>query len=72
MPKAREHGQGALHWVPSRKMWRAVIDIGFDPATGRRLQKARMSKTKDGAVKKLKQMIRERESLGIGLDRSVR
>ncbi|GAA1661186.1 tyrosine-type recombinase/integrase [Microbacterium lacus] len=72
MPKAREHGQGALYWVPSRKMWRAVIDIGFDPATGRRLQKARMSKTKDGAVKKLNQMLREKESLGIVLDRSVR
>ena len=53
MPKSREHGQGALYWVESRKMWRAVVDVGFDPETGKRLQKARMSKTKDGAVKKL-------------------
>ena len=51
MPKAREHGQGALYWVESRGMWRAVVDAGFDPDKGARPQKARMSKTKDGAVK---------------------
>jgi hypothetical protein len=39
-------------------MWRAVIDVGFDPESGVRLQKARMSKTKDGAVKKLNLMLR--------------
>lgn len=72
MPKAREHGQGALYWVESRQMWRAVIDVGFDPQTGARLQKARMSKTKDGAVKKLNQMLRERDTLGLVLDRSTR
>lgn len=72
MPKARAHGQGALFWVESRGMWKAVIDVGFDPNTGARLQKGRMSKTKDGAVKKLNQMLRERDSLGIVLDRSVR
>ncbi|MCC2032601.1 tyrosine-type recombinase/integrase [Microbacterium allomyrinae] len=72
MPKAREHGQGALYWVETRKMWRAVVDVGFDPETGARLQKARMSKTKDGAVKKLNLMLRERDSLGMVLDRSTR
>lgn len=72
MPKSREHGQGALYWVESRKMWRAVVDVGFDPVTGARLQKARMSKTKDGAVKKLNTMLRERDSMGIVLDRSTR
>ena len=72
MPKSRGHGQGALYWVESRHMWRAVIDIGFDPETGKRLQKARMSKTKDGAVKKLNTLLRERESLGVVLDRSTR
>ncbi|MGC5172037.1 tyrosine-type recombinase/integrase [Microbacterium sp. DT81.1] len=53
-------------------MWRAVVDVGFDPETGNRLQKARMSKTKDGAVKKLNLMLRERDSIGIVLDRSTR
>ncbi|MFK4805083.1 hypothetical protein ACI3KX_04415 [Microbacterium sp. ZW CA_36] len=72
MPKSREHGQGALYWVESRKMWRAVVDVGFDPETGTRLQKARMSKTKDGAVKKLNLMLRERDSMGMVLDRSTR
>ncbi|KJL42282.1 tyrosine-type recombinase/integrase [Microbacterium trichothecenolyticum] len=72
MPKSREHGQGALYWVESRKMWRAVIDAGYDTETGNRLQKARMSKTKDGAVKKLNQMLRERDSIGVILDRSTR
>ena len=72
MPKSREHGQGALYWVESRNMWRAVVDVGFDPATGGRVQKARMSKTKDGAVKKLNTMLRERDALGMVLDRSTR
>lgn len=72
MPKSREHGQGALYWVESRKMWRAVLDVGFDDVTGKRLQKARMSKSKDEAVKKLNAMIRERDSLGTVLDRSTR
>ncbi|MGX5770375.1 tyrosine-type recombinase/integrase [Microbacterium trichothecenolyticum] len=72
MPKSREHGQGALYWVESRKMWRAVLDVGFDETTGKRLQKARMSKSKDEAVKKLNAMIRERDSLGMVMDRSTR
>lgn len=72
MPKSREHGQGALYWVESRKMWRAVLDVGFDETTGKRVQKARMSKSKDEAVKKLNQMIRERDSLGMVMDRSTR
>lgn len=72
MPKAREHGQGALYWMEARGLWRVVIDVGFDPDTGKRLQKARMSKTKDGAVKKLNQMLRERATMGMVLDRSAR
>lgn len=72
MPKARDHGQGALYWVASRGMWKAVLDVGFDPSTGKRLQKGLYSKTKDGAVKKLNTMLRERESLGRVLDRSTR
>jgi integrase len=72
MPKSREHGQGALYWVESRKMWRAVLDVGFDETTGKRVQKARMSKSKDEAVKKLNAMIRERDSLGMVMDRSTR
>ena len=72
MPKAREHGQGALFWVESRGLWKAVVDVGFDPETGARLQKGRMSKTKDGAVKKLNLMLRERDSIGMVLDRSTR
>jgi len=53
-------------------MWRAVIDDGFDPVTGKRLQKARMSRTKEGAVHKLNQMLRERETVGRVLDRNTR
>lgn len=53
-------------------MWKAVVDVGFDPETGARLQKGRMSKTKDGAVKKLNLMLRERDSIGMVLDRSTR
>lgn len=52
-------------------MWRAVLDVGFDETTGKRLQKARMSKSKDEAVKKLNAMIRECDSLGMVMDRST-
>jgi integrase len=72
MAKSREHGQGALYWVSSRGMWRAVVDNGYDPQTGKRLQKARMAKSKDEAIKKLNAMLRERETLGRVLDRSTR
>lgn len=72
MPKSREHGQGALYWVANRGLWRAVVDVGFSADTGKRLQKARMSRTKDGAVKKLNQMLRERDTIGVVLDRAVR
>lgn len=71
MPESREHGHGALYWVESRKMWHAVLAVGFDDVTGKRLQKARMSKSKDEAVQKLNAMIRERDSLGTVLDRST-
>lgn len=72
MPKSREHGQGALYWDPSKKLWRAVIDVGFDPRTGKRLQVARMAKSKEAVVKKLNAILRERETLGRVLDRSTR
>lgn len=72
MPKSREHGQGALYWDEPKKLWRAVVDVGFDDVTGKRLQKARTSRNKDEAVKKLNTMIRERDSLGTVLDRSTR
>lgn len=72
MPKSRDHGQGALYWDPSKKLWRAVIDVGFDPLTGKRLQVARMGKTKEAVVKKLNVILRKRDTLGRVLDRSVR
>lgn len=72
MPKSREHGQGALYWDASKKLWRAVIDVGFDPRTGKRLQVARAAKSKEAVVKKLNAIIRERETLGRVLDRSTR
>lgn len=71
-PKSREHGQGALYWDRSKSLWRAVIDVGYDPDTGRRLQVARTAKTKDAAMKKLNQILRERDSLGRVLNRSTR
>lgn len=72
MPKSRDHGQGALYWDAHREFWRAVVDVGFDPATGKRRQLARSSKSKDEAVKKLNAMLRERDTLGRVLDRSTR
>lgn len=72
MPKSRDHGQGALYWDASKKLWRAVIDVGFDPQTGKRLQVARTAKSKDVAVKKLNAILRERDTLGRVLDRSAR
>lgn len=72
MVKSREHGQGALYWDASKGLWRAVVDVGFDPRTGKRMQKARTSKSKDTAMKKLNAMIRERDTLGRVIDHSMR
>ncbi|WP_448256133.1 tyrosine-type recombinase/integrase [Microbacterium aurum] len=72
MVKSREHGQGALYWDVTKNAWRVVIDAGYDPKTGKRIQRARQSKTKDGAMRKLNQMLRERESMGRVLDRATR
>lgn len=72
MPKSREHGQGALFWVPQRNLWRAAIDDGFDPVTGKRRQRWRTSRSKEGAIQKLNEMLRERDALGHVLDRSTR
>ena len=72
MPKTREHGQGALYWVEGRKMWRAVVDARGDPATRKRHENAPMSKTRSGAIEKLDQLLRERDSLERTPDRTTR
>lgn len=56
---ARERGEGTLHWDKSRQRWVAVVIIGYDDATGRRLTRKRSSKSKTEAKGLLKEMIRD-------------
>lgn len=68
MPKKRDHGLGALYFDSNRKMWRAVIDVGYHP-DGRRRQKAIMGKKKATVLAKLDALQREVREHGAPLDR---
>lgn len=52
MPKKRSPGDGGLFFIPSKKLWRGVVDDGFHP-DGRRRQRVVTSRTQAGARAKL-------------------
>lgn len=70
MPKKRSHGDGALYYVASRKLWKGVIDIGFKP-DGRRDQKSVTSRTQVGARAKLDELRKEIRENGAPLDKQT-
>lgn len=70
MPKKRSPGDGALYYVPSRKLYKAVVDVGFWP-DGRRKQKTVTSRTKAGAREKLDLLKAEIKEHGAPLDRKT-
>jgi integrase len=68
MPKKRSPGDGGLFYIPSRDLWRGVIDAGFNP-NGTRKQVSVTSRTQRGAREKLNQLKKEVEEFGAPLDR---
>ncbi|WP_188043701.1 tyrosine-type recombinase/integrase [Changpingibacter yushuensis] len=71
MPKKRSHGDGALYSIRNGQLWRGVIDLGTDPATGKRLQKTVTSRTKTGALAKMQKVRDEIRDFGAPLDKTV-
>jgi integrase len=69
MPKKRSPGDGGLYFIPSRNLWRGVVDAGFT-ADGRRKQASVTSRTQRGARDKLIALKREIEQFGAPLDKN--
>lgn len=65
--KRRQHGDGALYELPSRGLWRGVIDLGYD-ADGKRIQKYVHGRTQRVARDKLEALKREIAEHGTPLD----
>lgn len=68
--RIRANGDGALYYVPSRKLWKGVLDIGYWP-DGRRRQKSVTSRTQQGAREKLDLLKREIREHGAPLDKQT-
>lgn len=67
MPKKRNHGDGALYFDSTRRLWRGVIDVGFHP-DGRRRQKAVTSKSQRVARDKLNELKKQIAEHGTALN----
>lgn len=70
MPRRRGNGEGGLYEDKARRLWKAVVDIGFT-ADGRRRQKTVTSRTKAGALAKLRELRKEIDQFGAPLDKST-
>ena len=70
MPKKRNHGDGGLYPIRGGKLYRGVLDLGYD-ADGKRIQKQVHSRTKSGAKKKLDELKAEIAEHGAPLDKQV-
>lgn len=68
MPKVRDHGLGALYELPSRGLWRGVVDLGYT-ADGRRDQRYVHAKTKTACSRKLEALKAEIAEHGTPVDR---
>lgn len=71
MPKKRDHGSGGLYYIPSRGLWRGVVDLEPDPITGKRRQKYVHAKTQRAAKEKLEEVQQEIREHGSPLDKTT-
>lgn len=71
MPKKRSHGDGALYYIKSRKLWRGVVDLEPDPATGKRRQKYVHSRSQTECRKKVDALNAQIKEHGVPLDNTV-
>lgn len=70
MPRKRQTGDGGLYYIPSRKLWRGVVDVGFWP-DGRRRQQYVHSRSQAKARDKMDEMKAELATYGETLDKKT-
>lgn len=70
MPKVRSHGDGGLYEIRGGKLWRGVIDGGFDDE-GKRIQWTVTGRTKTIAARKLNDLRAEVAEHGTPLGKSL-
>jgi integrase len=58
--RPRPRGDGGLRWSETRRRWIAEVTVGYTPA-GRRIVRSASDKTKTGALKKLREKLRDRD-----------
>lgn len=56
----REYGEGSLFWSEDRQRWMVELTVGYTPG-GKRIYKRASDKTKTGAKKKLRALVRDHE-----------
>lgn len=69
MPKTRAHGDGALYAIRGGKLWRGVVDGGFDE-DGKRIQHPVTARTKTECMRKLNDLKSEIAEHGAPVGRS--
>jgi integrase len=60
MATRRSRGDGGLYWDKTRQRWIAEVTVGYSPS-GRRIVRKASGKSKTGAQRKLKEIIRDHE-----------
>lgn len=71
MPKKRSHGDGGLYKIRGGALWRATLDYGHDPATGRAYRWEATSRTQKGARDKMDAAREEIAQHGSPIDKKV-
>lgn len=71
MGKKRTHGDGGLYYIPSRKLWRGTVELGYDE-TGKRIQRQVHARTQRDCRDKLETLKAEIHDHGAPLNRQTR
>ncbi len=70
MPKKRSPGEGAFYYLPQRKLWRGVVDVGYTLDGGRK-QLYVHARSQKACREKLKALKTEIEQYGAPLDKTT-
>src|SRR5690554_5906664 len=70
MPKKRSAGDGGLYYLPSRKLWRGVVDAGYT-LDGKRKQLYVHARSQKACREKLKTLKTELEEHGAPLNKTT-
>lgn len=70
MPKKRQHGDGGLYYIKSRKLWRGVVRLEPDPSTGKRRQKMVHARSQSECRDRLDQLKADIAEYGQVIDRN--